>query len=76
MLLKRRCAFDELGGFWSVECELVEEGDMEVGESRRIDPGYEVFQVFADPFKREGRERREDRACPGKMEMPVRIWTR
>jgi len=75
MFLERWCAFDEPCEFWSVECEFVEKGDTKVGESRRIGPGYEVFQVFAGPFEREGRQSREDSACPGKMETPVPIWT-
>ena len=75
MFLERWRAFDELGEFWSVEREFIEEGDMRVGELRRIDSGHEVFQVFAGPFEQEGSQTGEDRACPGPT-TPVPIWTR
>jgi len=76
LLLERWCAFDEPGEFWGVESEFIEEGNMKVDESRSIDPGHEVFQVFADPFEHEGRKSREERAFLGQMETPVTIWTR
>jgi hypothetical protein len=76
MVLERWCASDEPGEFWSVECESVEEGDMKVGELRRIDPGYEIFQVFGGHFEQEKCQSGEDRSCPGKMVTPVPIWTR
>jgi len=43
MCLEHWRATDELGELWSVERELIEERDMQVIESRSIDPCHEVL---------------------------------
>jgi hypothetical protein len=55
-------ATDELVEFWSGEVNIVEERDRQQVESRGIDPGHKVLQVFVDPFERKPRESGKDRA--------------
>jgi hypothetical protein len=42
-----------LGEECSIEVDLIEESYIQDVESRGIDAGYEVLQIFADPFKPE-----------------------
>jgi hypothetical protein len=48
---------------WGVGVYLMEEIYEQIVESRGIDPGYEVVQVFADPFEPKTSEIGEDRVC-------------
>jgi hypothetical protein len=41
----------------------MEEVYIQVGEQRGIDPGHEVLQIFADPFKRQPGKNREESEC-------------
>jgi hypothetical protein len=64
------CAADELVELWGVENDLIEKEYIQLVESRDIDVGHEVVQVFAVPFKPQKSENRKDGACRGK-----RKWT-
>jgi hypothetical protein len=59
------CAADELDELRCVEYDVIEKGYMQVAESRGIDVGHEVVQVFAVPFEVKICKDREDRACRG-----------
>jgi hypothetical protein len=60
------CAADELAELWCIEYDVIEEGYFKVAESRGIDVGHEVVQVFAVPFEVKGCKNGEDRACRGR----------
>jgi hypothetical protein len=52
-----------LGEVRSVEINESVKGHRQVAESRGVDVGHEVVQIFADPMELEVSESREDRAC-------------
>jgi hypothetical protein len=54
-------ATDELVEFWGVEVNIIEERDLQQVESRGIDPGHKVLQVFVDPFEPKLGESGKDR---------------
>src|SRR5450631_649322 len=55
-------ATDELIEFWGVEVKIIKERDRQPVESRGVDPGQKVLQVFVDPFEPKLRESGKDRA--------------
>ena len=55
-----RCGTDEFDQLWCVEQDLIEEGYRQLVESRDIDVGHKVLQVFANPFKQNICEDGED----------------
>lgn len=48
---------------WCVEYELIEIGYMQSVESRGIDSGQDVLQIFAEPLESNFCKTGEDRAC-------------
>ena len=58
--LECRRATDASGKEWSIETDLIEESYIQAAESRGIDAGHEVLQIFAEPFKPKRRKSRED----------------
>src|SRR5229473_7442847 len=69
------CAADELGELRSVEFELKKEGNIQVVESRGIDPGHNVFQIFADSCERKTGERGEESTCRWRKKAS-KVWAR
>ena len=61
--LECRRATDEFGEVWSIEIDLIEESYIQAVESRGIDAGHEVLQMFVDPFKPEIGKCQEEGAC-------------
>jgi hypothetical protein len=53
-----------------VEYDLIENGYIKFVESRGIDPGQDLLQIFAGPFEVDLSETGEDRACQRR-----RRWT-
>jgi hypothetical protein len=45
-----------LNEFWCAEFDFIEKSYIQRAELRGIDLGYEVLQVFADPFELQLRE--------------------
>jgi hypothetical protein len=60
---QRWSSTDELEELWCVEYGLIEEGYMQLVESRGIDPGQDLLQIFAVPFESNFCETGEDRTC-------------
>jgi hypothetical protein len=60
---QRWSSTDELEELRCVEYDLIEEGNMYFVESRGIDPGQDLLQIFAGPFESNFGETGEDRAC-------------
>jgi hypothetical protein len=54
-------ATDELVEFWGVEVNIIEECNQQLVESRGINPGHKVLQVFVDPFEPKKSESGKDR---------------
>ena len=48
---------------WCVEYELIEEGYIQIVESRGIDPGQDLLDIFAGPSELNMSEIGEDRVC-------------
>ena len=59
---QRWLSTDELEELRRVEYELIEEGYFQSVESRGINPGQDLLQIFAGPFGSNLCETREDRA--------------
>ena len=60
---QRWSSIDELEELWCVEYDLIEEGYMQLVESRGIDLGQDLLQIFAGSFECKDGETGEDRAC-------------
>ena len=54
---------DELEELWRVECDLFEDGYIHYVESRGIDAGQDLLQIFAGHFEYNFGETGEDKAC-------------
>ena len=54
---------DELGKLGGVEIDLIEENYVQLAESRGIDAGHKVIQIFTDSSELKIRESGKDRAC-------------
>ena len=55
-------ATDELGEFWGVEVDIIEERYLHLVDLRGIDSGQKFLQVFAGPFEQKLQESGEDKA--------------
>ena len=60
------CATDELSEMWCVEYAFEKVNLYDI-ETRGIDAGHKVIQVFAWPFKSQRVENGKERACWGRM---------
>ena len=56
------CTIDELGESWAVEIDLIEERYIRVDESRGVDTGHEVLQIFGNAFEMKSVESGKDKA--------------
>ena len=54
---------NELEELWCVEYDLIEKRYFHIFDSRGIDPGQDLLQIFADAFESNFSETGEDRAC-------------
>jgi hypothetical protein len=72
------CSTDELSNLRGVEIDLIEENYVQVAESRGIDAGHEVIQIFADSSELKIRESEKDRACRRRRSLtfPIRVRLR
>src|SRR6267154_1199750 len=73
--LQRRCATDELSELRVAKLDFIGKVYRHVGESRNIDAGREILQVFTDPSEMKMHESREDRACRKRQALvfPVKV---
>ena len=60
---QRWCSTGELEELCCVKYDLIEEGYVQTIESRGIDPGQYLLQIFTGPFEFNSGETGEDRAC-------------
>jgi hypothetical protein len=67
---------DEFSEEWTIEIDLIKEIYFHAIESRGIDAGHKVLQIFADPFKPEIRKSREERACRRRWRLACPVYVR
>ena len=74
---QRWSSTDELEELWCVEYDLIEEVYVQIVESRGIDSGQDLLQIFAVPFEFNIGETGEDRACRrrGMSAFQDRAWS-
>jgi hypothetical protein len=64
-----------LGKLGAVEIDLIEENYVQVAESRGIDAGHNVIQIFTDSSELKMHESGKDRACRRRrsLSFPIRV---
>jgi hypothetical protein len=61
---------------WCVEYDIIEESYLKVIESRNIDAGHKVLQIFAVPLEGKICESGKGRACRGRWNLGFRVRER